>query len=77
MTLFSELDKTDTSDDLLDYITNIVHETNLNGGFTVPVCYKKGVAKDNSNDESNTQIATGSISIHPVNIVHTNIDDAQ
>ena len=77
LTYFSELDKTDSSDILFDCITKIVHYINLKKGFNFTGWYKKRLAKYNYNNESNAQITVGSISVHPVSIVPTNIDDVQ
>ena len=75
MTCFSELDETDSSDDVYASAKAIVNRINTTNGFTVTGWYKKGVANDHSNNEANESIAAGTITIHPVYIVLTNLDE--
>ena len=55
--------------------TKIVNMINTTNGFTVTGWYKKGVVNDQSNDDTNESIAAGTIIIHPVYIVLTNLDE--
>ena len=48
---------------------------NTTNGFTVTGWYKKGVVNDQSNNDTNESIAAGNITIHPVHIVPTNLEE--